>query len=150
MANALRDYDRAPISSRDYFEALRTYAKSQHWGNKPYIGEYLDEKSGAWLKGESPRSRHYNHSTFCDLVIAGLVGLCPRDDDTLVVQPLVPSDAWDWFALDRVPYHGKTVTVLWDRTGQRYNKGSGLSVFADGRLVAHSSVLERVEGTIDP
>ncbi len=148
MANVLRSYEQAPISAQDYFEALLTYAKAQHWGDKPYIGEYQDEKTGAWLKGESPRSRYYNHSTFCDLVISGLVGLCPRADDTLIVHPLVPSDAWDWFALDGVPYHGTALTILWDRTGQRYGKGQGLSVFAGGELVARSNSLERVEGTV--
>ncbi len=148
MANAIRNYSRAPISARDYFDALLTYAKAQHWDDKPYIGEYQDEKTGAWLKGNNPRSRYYNHSTFCDLVISGLVGLCPRGDDTLIVHPLVPDGTWDWFALDHVPYHGRTVTILWDRTGQKYGKGQGLSVFVDGALVAHSPTLKRVEGTI--
>ncbi|MBN1362709.1 MAG: hypothetical protein JW993_19075 [Sedimentisphaerales bacterium] len=142
--------DTMPLSVQDYFEALLTYAKAQHWGNKPYIGEYQDEKTGAWLKGASARSRYYNHSTFCDLVISGLVGLCPRADDTLLVHPLVPADTWDFFALDGVPYHGKTVTILWDQTGQRYGKGPGLSVFADGKPVAHSSALARVEGPVNP
>jgi tetratricopeptide (TPR) repeat protein len=146
MANVVRNYDRAPLSARDYFEALLTYAKAQHRNGKPYIGEYQDEKTGAWLKGDSPRSRYYNHSTFCDLVIAGLVGLRPRADDTLVVHPLVPGDAWDWFALDCVPYHGRTVTILWDRTGGRYGKGKGLHVFADGTEIAGSKELDPVSG----
>jgi hypothetical protein len=150
MANVLRNYRYAPVSSKDYFEALLTYAKAQHWGDKPYIGEYYDEKTGAWLKGVSARSRYYNHSTFCDLVIAGLVGLCPQADHTIVVQPLVPADTWDWFALDRVPYHGKTLTILWDRTGLKYGKGQGLSVFVNGKLMAHSSKLERIEGAVTP
>ncbi len=149
MANVLRHYEQAPVSSKDYFDALLTYAKAQHWGDKPYIGEYQDEKTGAWLKGVSARSRYYNHSTFCDLVIAGLVGICPQADDTIVVHPLVPAETWEWFALDQVPYHGKTVTILWDRTGRRYGKGAGLSVFADGQLVAHATTLERVEGTLN-
>ncbi len=148
MANVVRDYDRAPPSARDYFEALLTYAKAQHRNGKPYIGEYQDEKTGAWLKGDSPRSRYYNHSTFCDLVVADLVGLRPRADDTLVVHPLVPGDAWDWFALECVPYHGRTVTILWDRTGGRYGKGKGLHVFADGTEIAGSNELEPVAGEL--
>ena len=61
-------------------DAARTRSRTSKNG-KPYIGEYLDETTGEWLKGDNPRSRYYNHSTFCDLVIAGLVGLVPRGDD---------------------------------------------------------------------
>jgi hypothetical protein len=145
MANLLRNYNQSYVSAKDYFDALLTYAKSQHKNGKPYIGEYLDEKTGAWLKGDNPRSRYYNHSTFCDLVISGLVGLCPADDDTIVVHPLVPPDTWQWFALDNVPYHGKTVAIIWDKTGQKYKRSKGLSVYVDGRLVGRSDSLEKIE-----
>jgi hypothetical protein len=148
MANVLRNYNQSFIASNDYFDALLTYAKAHHKNGRPYIGEYQDEKTGAWLKGDNPRSRYYNHSCFCDLVITGLVGLCPRNDDTIVVQPLVPPGTWEWFALDNINYHGKTVTILWDQTGEKYNQGRGLSVFVDGKLAAHSNLLERIEGKI--
>ena len=148
MANVLRNYKQTYISSRDYFDALLTYAKAHRKNDKPYIGEYQDEKTGDWLKGDNPRSRYYNHSAFCDLVIAGLVGLCPRDDGTVVVQPLVPADIWKWFVLDNVSYHGKTITIIWDQTGEKYKQGKGLSIYADGKLIAHSDSLEKVEGKI--
>lgn len=56
---------------------------------KPYIGEYLDETTGYWLKGDQERSRYYNHSTFCDLIITGIVGLRPRADQTIEVRPII-------------------------------------------------------------
>jgi len=43
---------------------------------------------------------------------------------------------------------GKLVTILWDRTGKKYNQGKGLSVFVDGNLAAHSTILERIEGKL--
>lgn len=46
----------------------------QHHRGRPYIGEYLDEVTGYWLKGDQERSRYYNHSTFNDLMITGLIG----------------------------------------------------------------------------
>jgi hypothetical protein len=147
MANVLRNYNQSYITTNDYFDALLTYAKAQHKNGKPYIGEYQDETTGDWLKGDNPRSRYYNHSTFCDLVISNLVGLCPGDDETLVVNPLVPAETWAWFALDKVNYHGKSVTILWDQTDQKYKQGKGLFVYADGKLLAHSDTLCKIQMT---
>ncbi|MBN2317038.1 MAG: hypothetical protein JXM79_24135 [Sedimentisphaerales bacterium] len=144
LANVLRNYEQSTVSKADYFDALLTYARSHQYRGKPYIGEYLDEINGRWLKPDSDRSRYYNHSTFCDLVISGLVGLVPQEDDTLVVEPLIPAETWDWFCLDNVRYHGRTLTILWDQTGDKYKKGKGLHIFADGQEVARSEKLERV------
>jgi hypothetical protein len=148
LANVLRDYEQPYVSKTDYFNALMTYARSHRYRGKPYIGEYLDERNGEWLKPDSDRSRYYNHSTFCDLVISGLVGIVPRQDDTIIVEPLIPADTWDWFCLDHVPYHGRIVTILWDQSGEKYGKGKGLHVFADGTEVARSAKLERVAGKL--
>jgi hypothetical protein len=63
----------------------------------PYLGEYQDEKTGYWLKGDNPRSSYYNHSGFVDLVINDLVGLKPRADDMLEIYPLIPQGKWKWF-----------------------------------------------------
>jgi hypothetical protein len=120
---------------------MNTYVKSQHWGENPYIGEYLDEKTGKWLKGPNPRSRFYNHSTFCDLVITGLVGLVPRSDDVIELSPLLPADAWDHFCLDSVRYHGRDLTITWDRAGKKYHRGAGLAVMIDGKEIARSPEL---------
>ena len=86
------------------------------------------------------RGRHYNHSTFCDLVISGLVGLRPRGDEVVEVNPLVPENAWDWFCLDNVAYHGRTLTILWDRTGQRYGQGKGPAVSSDRKHAAGGGI----------
>ncbi len=154
MANVLNDYPQTAITKQDYLAALQTYAKSQTMDGKPYLGEYQDEKTGEWLRTDKERGRSYNHSTFCDLVISGLVGLHPRDDDTVEVRPLVPSGdsgkgGWDWFCLDNIQYHGKTLTILWDRTGAKYAHGIGLTIFADGKVVAHSADLAPVTGQIN-
>jgi hypothetical protein len=142
LANVLRDYPPQVVTRRDYFDAFLAYVRSQHWeGGKPYIGEYLDEQTGAWLKGDNPRSRWYNHSTFADLVIGGVVGLVPRADDTLEISPLLPADAWDWFALDDVAYHGRALTILWDRDGKHFGRGAGLRVFCNGNEIARAATL---------
>ncbi|MBN1803671.1 MAG: hypothetical protein JW837_00330 [Sedimentisphaerales bacterium] len=136
LANVLRNYEQQYVGKTDYFDALMTYARSHYYQSKPYIGEYLDEINGMWLKPDSNRSRYYNHSTFCDLVISGLVGLVPEQDDTITVAPLIPQDTWDWFCLDNVHYHGRVLTILWDKNGKKYNKGKGFTIFADGEKIA--------------
>jgi len=148
LANVLHSNDPCLVSKRDYFDALFTYAKAHHKNGQPYIGEYQDEQTGVWLKGDNPRSRYYNHSTFCDLVISGLVGICAQPDDTVVVGPLVPANTWDWFALDQIPYHGQSLTILWDSTGEKYHKGKGFSVFVNSQLAVHSPTLGKVKGSV--
>jgi len=148
LANVLRNCQQRYVSKADYFDALLTYARSHRYAGKPYIGEYLDERNGKWLKPDSDRSRYYNHSTFCDLVISGLVGLMPRQDNTVMVDPLIPTNTWDWFCLDNVPYHGRALTILWDQSGQKYGIGKGLRVFSDGTEVARSDGLMRVTGQL--
>ncbi len=139
------DSDRsAPVDDSVFFRHMELYVESQYYRGRPYIGEYLDETTGYWLKGDQERSRYYNHSTFNDLVITGLVGLRPRADEIIEVNPLLPPGTWDWFCLDRVAYHGKILTILWDRTGTRYGKGKGLHVLVDGKEVASSENLEKL------
>lgn len=91
---------------------------------------------------------HYNHSSYNDLIITGVVGLRPRSDDLVEVSPLVPEGTWDWFCLDNVQYHGKTLTILWDRTGRKFGKGRGLRVFADGKEIASTPALRRMSGRL--
>ena len=100
--------------------------------------------TGYWLKGDQERSRYYNHSTFCDLIISGLVGLRPRADNTLEVNPLIPKDQWAWFCLDGVRYHGHNIAIVWDRDGSRYHAGKGLRVYIDGQCVAQRDDLGKL------
>jgi hypothetical protein len=141
LANVLRNYEQPHVTKHHYLQAMQIYARSQHRDGKPYIGEYLDEKTGEWLKGDNPRGRYYNHSTFCDLVIGGLVGVLPTDKRDIRVSPLIPQEAWDWFCLDNLSWRGRRVSVMWDRTGAKYNRGAGLHLLVDQKRVAHSSEL---------
>lgn len=145
MANLLNNYDQQVVCDTNYFDLLETYVESQYYRGRPYIGEYLDEKTGYWLKGDEERSRYYNHSTFNDLIITGLVGLRPRADDIIEVNPLLPDNKWDWFCLDNIWYHGKIVTIIWDKDGTRYKKGKGLSLWVNGKKVASSYKLSKLK-----
>jgi hypothetical protein len=148
MANLMNNYDQRVVADSLYFRMMELYVESQYHRGRPYIGEYHDEKTGYWLKGDQERSRYYNHSTFNDLIITGLVGLRPRNDNTLEVNPLIPQSQWDWFCLDNVLYHGKLVTIVWDKDGTKYKKGKGLSVWVNGKQVARSNKLEKLIGKL--
>ncbi|MFM7243768.1 MAG: MGH1-like glycoside hydrolase domain-containing protein [Planctomycetaceae bacterium] len=150
LANVLRCPTQNAVTTRDYLAALLAYARCHRYDGEPYLGEYLDETTGAWLKGRDPRSRWYNHSTFADLVITGLVGLVPRDDDTLELHPLLPDDAWDSFCVEGIRYHGHELAIVWDRDGRRYGRGAGLSVWVDGRRAIQAPTLAPVSGPLDP
>jgi len=47
-----------------------------------------------------------------------------------------------------VLYHGRILTIVWDKTGTRYGKGKGLSVFADGEKIAHANTLSKLTGVL--
>ncbi|MDE6465779.1 MAG: six-hairpin glycosidase, partial [Duncaniella sp.] len=144
MANYLNNTENPVINDSTYFAQMKLYEESQHHRGRPYIGEYLDEVTGYWLKGDQERSRYYNHSTFNDLVITGLVGLRPRQDNTVELNPLVPEGKWDWFCLDNVPYHGHSLTIVWDKDGSHYHQGNGLRVMVDGKVVGQRDNIGRL------
>lgn len=144
FANYINTYPNPVLGDTTFFKQMKLYVESQHHRGRPYIGEYLDEKNGAWLMGDRERSRYYNHSTFADLVITGLVGLRPQADGSVVVNPLVPEGTWDYFCLDNVNYRGNVLTILYDKDGQRYHQGKGLRLFVNGKLAAEREDLGKL------
>ena len=146
LSNLLVNYENhGKMNAGVFYNELHKYALSHQKDGKPYIGEYQDEKTGKWLKGDSPRSKFYNHSTFSDLVINDLIGIKPRLDSIFEVYPLIPNGKWDWFLLDQLSYQGKMITIRWDKTGKKYNKGKGLRIYADGKEIYHGRKLKHVK-----
>ena len=151
MANLLHDYRQDVVSRADYLRLLHQYAALHFQAGKLDLEEDYDPDSGLPIVG-LPRSHHYNHSGYADLIITGLVGLRPRADDRLEVDPLVPGDAagLSYFTLQDVPYHGHLVTVVFDATGTRRHHGRGLFLYADGRLLAHADHLAKLSAQLKP
>jgi hypothetical protein len=150
LANLLNEYQQNVVTKADYFELLRLYTMAQRKDGRPYIAEAADPDTGSWEGHDTYyHSEHYFHSGYVDLIITGLVGLRPRADDTLEVNPLAPDD-WAWFALDDVAYRGRRVSIVWDRDGSRYGRGSGLTVFADGQRIGRAPTLQRLVVDLGP
>ena len=169
LANLLNGPAQDAVGAKDYFELLKIYTQSHRLKLEdgrvvPWIDENLNPTNGDWIsrtrlktwkngtwdagKGGEERGKDYNHSTYCDLVVSGLIGLRPRADDTVEVNPLAPVGTWDYFCLDRVPYHGRLLTIFYDKTGARYNRGKGLRLLADGKEIAASDTLAEIAGVL--
>ena len=87
----------------------------------------------------------FNKEQFIDLVINDLIGFKARADDVLEIYPLIPKGKWDWFMLDNISYHNKTIALLWDKTGNKYNKGKGFQIYVDGKLLHKMNSLKPVK-----
>lgn len=155
LANLLDTQEQSVVSSSDYLRLLSAYTQSQHLRMAdgqviPWIDENLDADTGEWIarntllfRNQPPpnRGRYYNHSGYADLIITGLIGVRPSAGNDLVIRPLVAQDKWDYFALDALPYHGHLLTVIYDRTGEHYHRGAGLTVLIDGHVAGHRDFL---------
>ena len=149
LANLLNCYQQEVITVRDYFDILRNYTQLQRLTLEdgsivPWIDESAHPDTGEWVtrsvlyaqqNPQRDRGRDYNHSTYADLIINGLVGLRPRSDATIEVNPLLPPDTWSYFCLDEVLYHHHHLTILYDEDGTHYGQGSGLHIYVDRQKV---------------
>ena len=141
MANVLHNYEQDAITRADYVKLLTTFAKTHRKNGKPYLAEACHPETGSFEGHDGyNHSEHYFHSSFNDLVISGLVGLTQCDDDIFELKPLAPAE-WDYFALDAVPYKGRSISVVWDRDGSHYKRGKGLRLYSDGVEFASSDKL---------
>ena len=121
-----------------------------------WIDEDLDADTNEWIAKNMLSAKHkqvgrgnyYNHSGFADPLITGLIGLRPQNGDKVAVNPLLPQGAWQWFALDGLPYHGHQLAIVYDRTGKKYGRGRGLALYVDGKKIASRADLGPLEAEL--
>jgi hypothetical protein len=151
MANLLNNYTQTLVTKSTYLSELRRYTQlhyNPNYNNILNIEENYEPDKNGVIVG-LPRSPHYFHSSYNDLIISGLIGLRPRADNTLEVNPLIPSDSGiTYFRLQNVTYHGRDVSIEWDSNGSRYGRGTGLRVYVDGKQVASSTSISRLTAAI--
>ncbi|WP_380871466.1 hypothetical protein ACFB49_24870 [Sphingomonas sp. DBB INV C78] len=156
MANLLDHYDRqGPVTRSDYMRLLRQYTALHYQGagknERLDLEEDYHPETGKPIVGLD-RSHHYFHSGYVDLILTGLVGIRPRADDVLEVNPLLPQagdpQALAWFRVQDVPYHGRRIAVTWDQDGSHYGRGRGLSIEVDGKEVARRETLGRLTAPV--
>ena len=165
------------VRPADFFGFLATYARMHTRGRardvpngEPFVGESFHGDDGYWLTreimyqrntGDRRRGDHYFHSSFCDLVLSGLVGLhvelgraegaghdrqSPLQDlaALLVVEPLFDAGALSHFAASSIRIRGRDVAVAFDGSGGAHYGFRGLAVWVDSALVAHRPTLDRI------
>eukprot|EP01043_Picozoa_sp_COSAG02_P030829 COSAG02_NODE_1986_length_10180_cov_38.805575_10_plen_511_part_00 len=156
------------MTKEHYMQVLQQYAiahtRSQPANSSlPYIGESIEPDLGFWQaraimygqesgprgyqppKQDRDRSVDYNHSTFADLIIEGLIGLRAALGSLFTINPL--ATGLKYFAMDNIAYHNRSLTVAWDEDGVRNYTGckKGLCVWADGKLIGTSPVLKKLQ-----
>ena len=143
-----RNIANSPLKKEHLWALFQSFTRAQFTDQdlgRPWTGEFYNGDDGRWKTAE----RDYNHSTWLDILIPELIGLVPRDDDMLEVDPLLPDGALSDFILDGVRYHGRDVTIVWDAGSHSPDPHAdgrkGLDVYVDGRLAASAPGLSRVQ-----
>lgn len=124
-------YRSGSVNADQYYQYLSIYTATQYKNGFPYVAESHYPEMNSWSADSTNHSEHYDHSTYVDNVITGLLGVVPQTNNTLMIYPIIPSN-WTYFAIENLPYHGHLLTILYDQTGTKYNQGVGLTVFVDG------------------
>lgn len=145
MRNMIMNYSGGEKYKGSFFKLVKQYALSHRrltdaGKTIPWIDEVKhplrDEwssreilKNFGWKKelGGYERGKDYNHSTFCDIVISGILGV-KYENDELEVLPSIP-DNWDYFKLENLNIRGNTYSIIYDKTGKKYNKGKGIIIY---------------------
>ena len=152
LANYLNNYSKnKSISKDDYYSLLLQYAEShkiinergqkQNWIDEnlnPFTGDWISRtrlkkwENETWSEGKGgvERGKDYNHSSFCDLILNDLLGIKPKLNSTIEINPLIP-DNWEWFAVKNINYQGKKIDIVWDENGKKFGLGKGLTIFVD-------------------
>lgn len=160
VIQAIRNYDQNDVRPAHLMGLLARYNDLVYPGVHPNDPTWRPNAHEYYSKWEpfarEPRPKpsdisHDFHSMWLSLVIEGAVGLVPRADAVLEVNPMAKS--WEYFLVDGLRYRGRDLTIAWDRPGDgppRYDGiPEGLSIRIDGKQVAHSPRLRRILVDLD-
>jgi hypothetical protein len=154
LANLVNGHTQPYVSTQQYYQLFSDYVLSQHIKLPSgrvidWIDEDLDADTDEWIakdiliqkNKQVGRGNYYNHSGFADPLITGLIGLRPRADSRIMINPLLPPGTWTYFAVDGLPYHSHLLAIVYDESGKHYGRGAGLTLFVDGKKTASRSTL---------
>ena len=141
MANLLNDYKNHTMTNEEYYDLLHRYALCHYDNNSTEdfaVREDHHPEENRWIA----QAKNYNHSTFIDNVLSGLLGIRPLEEN-MIINPLI-SEGWDYFCVENVKWCGKNLSVLYDKNGEKYGYGKGLLVFINDELIAKTDTLQKL------
>jgi hypothetical protein len=122
VLQAIKYYRTSAVTPEHFMELMSRYNDLVYPGVhpsdplwRPNVHEYYSK----WEPySQTPRPKpsdisHDFHSMYVSLIVEGVVGLTPRDDDRIELEPM--ARRWSFFLLDRLRYHGHDLTIVWDR-----------------------------------
>ena len=130
----------------------------------PWIDENLNPSTGDWIsrtrlkawkngtwdagKGGVERGKDYNHSTYLRSGHQRADRLASAGGRHRRGQSAGAARLGRSSALTGSPITADLLTILWDRTGQRYQQGKGLARVCRGREIAAAANLGRITGPL--
>lgn len=155
LARIARNGLSSVITPALFNQELDKYTRTNYKDGVPFTAESHYPTIDMWSGDTTNHSENYLHSTYLDNIFTNLLGIVPTFGDTLVLQPLVPSD-WSYFMVENLPYHGSLLTFVWDQTGTHYGNGSyggsparaGFNIYSNGTLFHNQKTLCAVNVTL--
>jgi len=139
-ANALRQYPTEYVTPGMYRALLEWSTWVQYVG-----GDNRLPNNNEFFFGWDPEDQTFGRSgifhnilgSFNFMIIDDIAGVRPRLDDVVELWPI--DVGWDHFAVNNLSYHGRDLTVVWDRPGDGADHypvaPEGYSVYLDGARV---------------
>lgn len=144
LIQVLKHYRQDAVTPAHFMELMARYNTLVYPGVhprdplwRPNVHEYYSK----WEPhSNTPRPKpsdisHDFHSMYCSLIVEGAVGLTPRTDAKIELQPL--AQQWTYFMLDRLRYRDHDLTIVWDQPDGRVRYPGypeGFSLYLDGEL----------------
>ena len=141
------NYNQSIITKEDLYSMFMKYVRSHYrilengekinWLDEvksPLTDEWssrtLLEKWG-WPagKGGKERGKDYNHSTFCDILFRGILGIKAENGEISVNLRIL--DDWNYFKVENLWICNKNYTIIYDKDGTHYDKGKGVLIFKE-------------------
>ena len=147
-ARALRQYPSQHITSGMYLRLLEWSTWTQYVG-----GDNRLPNNNEFFFNWNPETKTFGRSgifhnilgAYNFMIVDDIAGVRPRLDDRLELWPV--DVGWDYFAVNNLNYHGRDLTIVWDRPdGDRHYHGvpEGFSAYLDGRRIFTVSRLAHV------
>lgn len=143
LIQVLKYYKQDIITADHFMELMKRYNALVYPGVNPFdpywrpnVHEYYSKWEPYQLSSRPKPSdiSHDFHSMYNSLIVEGVIGLTPRLDDKIELQPLALH--WPYFALHRLRHRGHDLTILWDQPDGKiqYNGfPEGFSLHIDGK-----------------